>query len=198
MIKDNFTRNPWRVVGCVLMKVFLQTFWKMLLVTKKLTSPQYGRESNKKQNSKSTKILPVFHMHKYAPLPICLGFSLTLPVLRILSSKAQGREDVWKPFKPCHTCIYWKALTEYSQMSTNLSRFESFFSILHHFAMVKLATSSIRVKKGNDTSLWIITYVFGLWGNEWTGCSRSTFAGVLPGHSTGKVNNDNNYTRSQT
>ena len=32
-------------------------------------------------------------------------------------------------------------------MSTHIPGFQSFFSFLHHFAMAKLATSSIRVKQ---------------------------------------------------
>ena len=44
--------------------------------------------------------------------------SLTLPMRRPLSSKAQGRKEFWKPSEPCHVGIHWKALAEYSQMST--------------------------------------------------------------------------------
>ena len=40
------------------------------------------------------------------------------------------------------------ALAEYSQMTTHVPGFESFFSccFLHHFVLAKLATSSVRVK----------------------------------------------------
>ena len=41
---------------------------------------------------------------------------LTLPMLRLLSSKAQGRKDFWKTSKPCLVGIHWKAFVEYSQM----------------------------------------------------------------------------------
>ena len=42
---------------------------------------------------------------------------LTLPMLRLLSSKAQGHEDNWKPSKPCHVGIHLKALAEYVKHS---------------------------------------------------------------------------------
>ena len=45
----------------------------------------------------------------------------------ILSSIAQGRKDFWRPFKPCHVGIHWIPLPEYSQMSTHLPGFRSFF-----------------------------------------------------------------------
>ena len=38
---------------------------------------------------------------------------LTLPMLRLHSSKAQGHKYLWKPSKPCHVGIHWKALAEY-------------------------------------------------------------------------------------
>ena len=48
--------------------------------------------------------------------------------------------------KPCHVSIYRKALAKYSQMSTHVPGFQSFFSVLHHFVLAKLATTSIKVK----------------------------------------------------
>ena len=54
---------------------------------------------------------------------------LTLPMLRLLSSKGQRREVFWKPSKPCHVGIHWKAVTEYSQMSTHSPEFQSFFQL---------------------------------------------------------------------
>ena len=53
--------------------------------------------------------------------------TLTLLMLRLLSSKAQGCKDFWKTSKPCQVGIHWKALAEYSQMSTHLPGFQSFF-----------------------------------------------------------------------
>ena len=55
---------------------------------------------------------------------------LTLPMLRLLSSKALGRHNFWKPSKPCHIGFHWIALTEYSHMSTHVPlRFQSFFRV---------------------------------------------------------------------
>ena len=72
---------------------------------------------------------------------------LTLPMLRLLLSKAQGCKDSWKPFKPCHVGIQLKALTEYSRMSTCKPGFQSSFSFFVSFSILAtLATSSIRVK----------------------------------------------------
>ena len=42
---------------------------------------------------------------------------LTLPMLRLLSSKAQERYDFWKTSKSCHVVIHWIALTEYPYVS---------------------------------------------------------------------------------
>ena len=75
-------------------------------------------------------------------------YALTFPMRRLLMSKAQGPKDFWKPSKLYHVGIHWKALVEYSQMSTHDPRVQPFsqFFFLHHFVLVKLATSSIRVK----------------------------------------------------
>ena len=56
-------------------------------------------------------------------------------MLRLLSSKAQGRKDFRKPSKPCHVCIHWIALVEYSKMSTHVPGFQSFFRFLLHFVL---------------------------------------------------------------
>ena len=51
-----------------------------------------------------------------------------------------------KDAKTCHVGIHWKALAEYSQMSSHLSFFSDIlYRFLHHFVLAKLATSSIRV-----------------------------------------------------
>ena len=72
---------------------------------------------------------------------------LTIPMLRLLPSKAQGSKDFGKPSKPCHVGIQWRALAEYSQMNTHvLKSFSHFFlRILHHFVFAKLTTSNVRV-----------------------------------------------------
>ena len=77
----------------------------------------------------------------WAPVPIssmpllgqcipkwCIG--LTLPMLRLLLSKAQDRKDFINLSKPCHVGIHWIALAEYSHMSTHLPGFHSFFRFL--------------------------------------------------------------------
>ena len=69
-------------------------------------------------------------------------FSLTLSMLRLLSSKAQERRQFFKPLKPCHVGIHWKALAESFLMSTNFPGFLSFSS----------ADSSTRVNK--KIKLW--------------------------------------------
>ena len=71
---------------------------------------------------------------------------LTIPMLRLLSSKAQGCKYFWKISKHCHVGIHWITLHEYSQMSTHVPGFQSFFRFLHYFVLAKLATTSIRVK----------------------------------------------------
>ena len=46
-------------------------------------------------------------------------------------SKAQELKNLWKLSKPYHLGIHWKALIAFSQMSTHLPRFRSFFSFFH-------------------------------------------------------------------
>ena len=62
---------------------------------------------------------------------------LTLPMLRLLLSKAQGHNDFWKPSEPCHVGVHWIALAEYSQMSTHLPGFQSFQGFLHPFVLAR-------------------------------------------------------------
>ena len=71
---------------------------------------------------------------------------LTLLMLRLLLSKTQGGKDFSKLPLPCHVGVLWIALTEYSKMSTQMPGFQYFFRLLHHLVIVKLATSSTRVK----------------------------------------------------
>ena len=66
-------------------------------------------------------------------LTMQLLFSLTLPMLRLLSSKAERRNYFWKPNKPCHVGIHWKAVAKFSKMSTHLPGFRSFSAFLHLF-----------------------------------------------------------------
>ena len=41
-----------------------------------------------------------------------------------LLSKARGCKDFRKPSKPCHVGIHWKALAEYSHLSTHMPGFQ--------------------------------------------------------------------------
>ena len=47
------------------------------------------------------------------------------------------------------------ALTDYSQMSTHVPGFHSFFRFLHHFVLVKLASSSIGVNPSNAKATFV-------------------------------------------
>ena len=60
-------------------------------------------------------------------------------MLRLLSSKAQGRKDFWKPSKPSHVGIHPKALTEYSQMSTHMQSFQSFLRFFTSFCNCQIS-----------------------------------------------------------
>ena len=77
---------------------------------------------------------------------------VNLPMLRLLSSEAQGRNYFWKTSKPCHVGIHGTTFTEYSQMCTRVPKFQLF---LHHFVTAKLATSSIRVKPSNAEATFV-------------------------------------------
>ena len=52
--------------------------------------------------------------------------TLTLSMLRLLSSNAQERKKNWKSSEPCHVGIHLIALAEYSQMSTICQGFGDF------------------------------------------------------------------------
>ena len=65
--------------------------------------------------------------------------SLTLPMLRLLSSKGQGGKDFWKTLKPCHVVIHCIALAEYSQMSTHMPWFQSFFRFFVLFCIGQIS-----------------------------------------------------------
>ena len=57
-------------------------------------------------------------------------FLLTLPMLRLRVSTAQGLNHFWKPSKTCHIGIHWTALAEYSQMRGHVPGFQSFIRCL--------------------------------------------------------------------
>ena len=88
--------------------------------------------------------------------------SIIFPMLRLHSSEAQGCKDFCKPSKPCHVGIHWIALTEYSQMSTPMPRFESFFSVFASFCNWQLATSIKRVKGTSHKPRQVLGYTSSL------------------------------------
>ena len=44
-----------------------------------------------------------------------------------------------KSYKPCHVGIHWKALAECSQMSTNVTGFQSFFRFFASFCIGQIS-----------------------------------------------------------
>ena len=78
--------------------------------------------------------------HKWAKHPI------TLTMLRLLSSKAQGCKDYRRPSKPCHIGIHWIALAEHSDEYL-CARVSIIFSDFCKIILAKLASSSIRVNR---------------------------------------------------
>ena len=60
---------------------------------------------------------------------------ITLPMLRLLSSKIQVRKTFQKPSKPCHVGSHWITLTEYSQMSTHLPGLQPFVRLFASFCI---------------------------------------------------------------
>ena len=64
---------------------------------------------------------------------------LTLPMLRLFSSKIQRCKYFWKPSKPCHVDIHSIALAEHSQMSTHMPGFQSFFRFFASFGIGQIS-----------------------------------------------------------
>ena len=64
---------------------------------------------------------------------------LTLPMLRLLSYKAQGCKNLLKPSKPCHVGIHWVLSDEYQYARVPVI----FSGFLLYFVLAKLATISI-------------------------------------------------------
>ena len=71
-------------------------------------------------------------------------------MLRLLSSEAQECNNFSKPSKPYHVGINLKALPEYSQMSTHVPGFQSYFSVF--FASFCIGKVSHQQHKGKG---WI-------------------------------------------
>ena len=55
--------------------------------------------------------------------------------VRLLSSKAWGCKDFWKPSKPCHVGIHRIALAKFSQMSTHVPGVQSFLRFFASFCI---------------------------------------------------------------
>ena len=75
-------------------------------------------------------------------------------MLRTLKSKAQGSVG-----------IPWMALAEYSQMSTHVPGFQTFFRFLHHFILVKISHQEHKVFFFVFKELWITHSSFILFFN---------------------------------
>ena len=65
---------------------------------------------------------------------------LTLPMLRLLSSKAQGCNDFWKPSKPCHVGILIGELSLKPLRWVPMCQvFGHFSGFLHHFVFGRIS-----------------------------------------------------------
>ena len=96
---------------------------------------QHKQRLSVKHFSKSNFAVSIFHVSDH----VCTPNALNLSMLRLLSSKAQGCNFFWKPSKPCHVGIHWIALDDYSQMSTHMPGFQSFFSFFASFCIGKIS-----------------------------------------------------------
>ena len=67
------------------------------------------------------------------------GITITLPILRLLSSRAQGCKGFRKPCKSCHVGIHWIALNEFAQMSTHVAGFQSFYMPIALFCIGQIS-----------------------------------------------------------
>ena len=84
----------------------------------------------------------VYHHYlsqRFYQFRILLHVDLTLPMLRLLLSKAQGHKDFWNPSKTCHAGICWIALAEYSQMSTHEPGFQPFLQFFASFCIGQIS-----------------------------------------------------------
>ena len=55
------------------------------------------------------------------------------------ASKALGHKDFLKSSKPCHVGIHWIALAEYSEISTHMPGFQSFFRVFESFCIGQIS-----------------------------------------------------------
>ena len=123
-----------------------------------------------------------------------VSFGLTLPMLRLLSYKAQGCKDFWRPIKPCHTGIHRIALTEYSPMNTHVPGFQSFFSFFASFFNGKISQQQHRNNPYNAFSIaddsrrsakcwhcdWFSRSVAILHGRHWSTHERGRLYPIMP------------------
>ena len=68
-----------------------------------------------------------------------------------------------KTSEPCHVGIYWIALAEHPQMSTHLPVFRLIFHYFFCIVLVKLSTSSMRVKHFAPMAHVFHRCKFGIW-----------------------------------
>ena len=64
---------------------------------------------------------------------------VSLPMLGLPLSKAQGHKDFLKQSKPCHVGTHCISLTEFSQMSTHVPGFQPLFSFFESFCIGKIS-----------------------------------------------------------
>ena len=57
----------------------------------------------------------------------------------VFKSEAHKCKDFWKRPKTCHVGIHWIALAEYSQMSTHVPGFQSFFRFFASFCIGQIS-----------------------------------------------------------
>ena len=105
-----------------------ETVWKQCVESTQLNAVSTQRhhpEVEEKRRCANNVQKVIFLQMKY----LVNAWMLTLPMLRLLLSEAQGCKDFWKPSKTCHVGIRQKALTEYSQMSTHMPGLQPFFQV---------------------------------------------------------------------
>ena len=102
---------------------------------------------------------------------------LTLPMLRLLSSKPQGCKNLWKPSKRCHVGIHLKALAEHYDEWPCARVLFILSGFLHHFVLAKLATSSKRIKFTDWSPRYIMKIVLILFLHFF--CSFCTFSSLF-------------------
>ena len=111
--------------------------------------------------------------------------NVNIPILRLLLSKAEGRQGFWKASKPCHVGIHCIALAEHSQMSTHLPVFPVIFKVfLHDFVLAKKVMTgghrSLTAWRSPNHRLPASTQIAGLVNNN-TAATGEWLLAFLPG-----------------